>query len=252
MKKVYVFILLLSTLSACTVSISFAGRKQTSETKSKIADKGNSDNSNNDMVAVTEPPTKSKKADKHRKKTKQSRSERHSNTEGMIASANPQEVADNYEVSRKSKRADKHRKKTKQPRSKRSSNTEGELSSPTQQEVAVRSDVPTNTYTGSSWLNNENYTFSSTAPKNTGLYYKILLKVTTEYNESDYRIVRNLNIGHVDSEFESVKERYFVVLGDFKSLKETKQALQKVRYINTFKYSEMILYKNGDRIKYVQ
>lgn len=117
---------------------------------------------------------------------------------------------------------------------------------------AKSSVVPTVSYTGTSRLTTEVYTFTTNAAHKTGTYYKIFLKATTLYDESDYAEVKKKNIGHIDAEFSASKGFYFVVLGDFTSLNEARRALQKVRSINAYKYSEMILYKDGDRIKYAQ
>jgi len=118
----------------------------------------------------------------------------------------------------------------------------------------VKANTPSNlnTYDGSTYVargasKRDNLEYSSRSPRHTGTYYKIQLIADKQFDPSQQKFADLQYLGRYDTEYLSEKGLYRVLLADFFSLNEAKDALKIVKK-NVFKRAFVVKYVDGQRL----
>lgn len=118
--------------------------------------------------------------------------------------------------------------------------------------VSANSSSRLNAYLGSTYVvkgasKRDNLEYSSRAPRHQGTYYKIQLIADKQFDPSQQKFANLQYLGRYDTEYISEKGLYRVLLADFFSLNEAKDALKIVKR-NVFKRAFVVKYVDGQRL----
>ena len=118
--------------------------------------------------------------------------------------------------------------------------------------VAANTSSNLNKYNGSTYVargasKRDNLEYSSRSPRHQGTYYKIQLIADKEFSPSEEKFANLQYLGRYDTEYLSEKGLYRVLLADFFSLNEAKDALKIVKK-NRFKRAFVVKYVDGQRL----
>lgn len=133
-----------------------------------------------------------------------------------------------------------------------SNNETNETLYATTEVVTANSSSKLNTYDGSTYVTRgiskrDNLEYSSRSPRHQGTYYKIQLIADKSFSPSDRKFADLQYLGRYDTEYISEKGLYRVLLADFFSMNEAKDALKIVKK-NRFKRAFVVKYVDGQRL----
>ena len=89
---------------------------------------------------------------------------------------------------------------------------------------------------------------TSSAPRHTGTYYKVQLIAVTRHDPSSARYNSVRGMGRMDTELIEAKNVTRVLLADYFSYGDAKEALTKVREKKAFTRAFLVKYKDGERV----
>ena len=92
----------------------------------------------------------------------------------------------------------------------------------------------------------DNYEIISSAPRHSGRYYKIQLIAVKTFDENQSRYAKVREMGRLDTEFIVAKKLTRVLLADYGSLEEAREALEEV-HDSGFGSAYIIQYEDGER-----
>lgn len=92
----------------------------------------------------------------------------------------------------------------------------------------------------------DNYEIISSAPRHDGKYYKVQLIAVKTFDENQSRYSKVKKMGRLDTEFIVTKKLTRVLLADYGSLEEAKEALEEVHQ-SGFPRAYIIQYEDGER-----
>ena len=119
---------------------------------------------------------------------------------------------------------------------------------PMPQERTTREEPdPDTPYTTRGRSPHDNYELITSAPRHEGTYYKIQLIAVVRYSEDHARYQPVKEMGRLDTEYIIERKLYRVLLADYGSLQEAREALSIVK-TKGFEGAYIVEYENGQRI----